>query len=203
MSDKSRYIVLFDIGGVLIEFNGITRFAKWVHKSPEYIKSIWPKIKSVRNFSKGKINLEEFYNDLKEEWKIEVSISEFSNFLKSMIQNPFPEMLPLLIDVKKKYKLACITNTNEIQWPIVKRKLDVDIYFDYSFISYELGMVKPDLKFFDYVIEKTQTPPSNIIFFDDSLPNINNAKSIGINSCYIDNKKNISTTIKKYLSQFS
>lgn len=58
----------------------------------------------------------------------------------------------------------------------------LDEIFDYYFISSSLGVLKPNYEFFELILDNLGVSPDDIIFIDDSLKNIDEAKRIGFKS---------------------
>jgi putative hydrolase of the HAD superfamily len=58
--------------------------------------------------------------------------------------------------------------------------------FNQVYYSFEMGLVKPDPIIYHRVLTEQGFSPSQVLFFDDNLANINSAKSIGIDSYLID-----------------
>ena len=54
------------------------------------------------------------------------------------------------------------------------------------FVSYELGLLKPDVKIYQQVLQKLNALPEEVIFVDDKLKNVEAAKSIGIHGIVFD-----------------
>ena len=69
---------------------------------------------------------------------------------------------------------------------------------EYVFVSYELGLLKPDIKIFQTLVDRLQTAPTQILFIDDKESNITAAKQIGINGI-IFNKDTILKEITECL----
>ena len=51
--------------------------------------------------------------------------------------------------------------------------------FDVTFLSYEMGLVKPDREVFDHVAASLGTPPGRIVFLDDNAINVEQAAAVG------------------------
>jgi hypothetical protein len=70
----------------------------------------------------------------------------------------------------------------------------------HAFTSYELGLLKPDTKIYQTLIDKLQTTPEQILFIDDKEKNIAAAQQIGINGI-VFNKETILQTLngEKYV----
>ena len=81
---------------------------------------------------------------------------------------------------------ACLTNNfipdndNQPDMMDLNKKTEVFNLFDFIFESKEIGLRKPDQAFYDYVLEKVDTPPEKIIFLDDLGINLKPAKAMGM-----------------------
>ena len=63
-------------------------------------------------------------------------------------------------------------------------------HFDYKFLSYKIGLVKPDKRLFEYVLEKLPYSKENLLYIDDCILNVHIAESLGIESIhYSSNEK--------------
>jgi HAD superfamily hydrolase (TIGR01509 family) len=62
-------------------------------------------------------------------------------------------------------------------------------YFDPIIISFEVGIHKPDNKIFEYALGQSSFDPSEIAFVDDSLKNVQAAKSLGFGQCVLFSKE--------------
>ena len=60
---------------------------------------------------------------------------------------------------------------------------------DYVFCSFDLGMLKPDVRIFEAVKEKLGCAYEEILFVDDKPANVAAAKSLGINALLFDEEK--------------
>lgn len=56
------------------------------------------------------------------------------------------------------------------------------------FVSYKLGLLKPDIEIYQKVLLKLNAKPEEVIFIDDKPKNVNAAKSIGIHGIVFDRK---------------
>jgi HAD superfamily hydrolase (TIGR01509 family) len=64
------------------------------------------------------------------------------------------------------------------RWPI----LDA---FDFRFLSFELGAVKPDREAFDRVAQLVLAPPERVLFLDDNLLNVEGAHAAGFAAAHV------------------
>lgn len=79
------------------------------------------------------------------------------------------------------------------------RKVDLEKYFKYFFISEEIGYNKPDINFFNYIFEKTKiTSPERVLIIGDSVSaDIQGGNLAGIKTCWYNPKGLESDSTKK------
>ena len=70
---------------------------------------------------------------------------------------------------------------------------------DKCFLSYEMGLIKPDPEIYKLVIQKLKAQPQEILFIDDKPQNIEAAQELGINGI-VFNKDTIVQEVQKFLS---
>jgi len=91
-----------------------------------------------------------------------------------------------LISLKSEYRLFLLSNTNPIHWQKATQDyfpldgLGVDDYFEKTYLSYELHLLKPDSVIFQHVLLDAQIQPSETMFIDDSPANCAAASQLGI-----------------------
>ena len=73
---------------------------------------------------------------------------------------------------------------------------------DKIFVSYELGLLKPDKAIYQSVLARLNAMPEEVIFIDDKRENVEAAKSLGINGIVFD-RNTISRQIKTLITQNS
>lgn len=102
------------------------------------------------------------------------------------------EKLKLIKHLKQDlgYKTALLSNTNWMHWNKSVEDFfcvpgyGVEDCFDYVFLSCELGIVKPDPRIYQHVIETTGVQAEDILFFDDSARNCEGARRCGIHAIH-------------------
>jgi putative hydrolase of the HAD superfamily len=91
---------------------------------------------------------------------------------------------------KQGYRLALASNTNEfmMSWTCSNefdgKGNSIKHYMDELYVSYKIGALKPSKRFFEYILDKENVKPEETLFIDDSLNNVDAAKSMGINTIH-------------------
>ncbi|MFX1324309.1 MAG: HAD-IA family hydrolase, partial [Promethearchaeota archaeon] len=77
------------------------------------------------------------------------------------------------------YIVSLMSNTHDIHAKSNMLRGFYDI-FDNVFLSNEIGLIKPDLEKYKYVIKKLDTKPKKCVFIDDKIQNLVPARELGI-----------------------
>ncbi|WP_042150229.1 HAD family hydrolase [Paucisalibacillus sp. EB02] len=103
----------------------------------------------------------------------------------------FPEVIDLLEELSKNYKLAVISNAMpSMDW--VFDKLGIRQYFHTIILSAFVKEVKPNKAIYEIALEQAKARKEESIFIDDKLENIEGAERVGIRGLYLDRgKKNL------------
>lgn len=94
--------------------------------------------------------------------------------------------LDFLLELRRHYKVYLLSNTNIIHWEWVLandfsyKGHTVTDFFDKTYLSYELHLVKPDRRIFEHLIEDAGIDPNETFFIDDAAENCRMAETLGI-----------------------
>jgi HAD superfamily hydrolase (TIGR01509 family) len=103
----------------------------------------------------------------------------------------------MLQQSRKNYRIFLLSNTNSIHFQqytddfYEKYSIQMIDLFDALFLSYEIGIHKPDEGIYTHVLKYANLKPSECVFIDDSLPNIEAAALIGIAGIHIDKGQDV------------
>lgn len=104
----------------------------------------------------------------------------------------FEDVIVSLKTLRKKYKLAIVTNGD---YTSQKRKLDnINLYelLDYCLISDEIGIRKPDPRIFKYACKKLKLKESECLYVGDSYSrDIVGALNAGLSAIYVSRNNQI------------
>jgi len=176
-------VVLFDLGGVLIELGGVDRFGGLIGEADESeIWRIWLTSYWVRRFERGQCSREEFAGGMVAEHGLTVGAEAFLEQFLNWPQGLIPGALDLVANLASHVRPACLSNTNELHW---NEQIDaplVQTMFETRFLSHEIGLVKPDREIFEHVVEGLGCAPAEVMFLDDNQLNVEAARSVGLDA---------------------
>ena len=100
------------------------------------------------------------------------------------------EKLDLLIELRKKYKVLMLSNTNNLSFRFSLEMFtvggrQVDDYFDKCYLSYMIRLAKPSPEIFLALLQDAGLKAEECLFLDDGIHNIQAAEKLGFNVQFI------------------
>jgi len=173
--------ILFDLGFVLVELDGMPFVNETLSHSDMHRQ--WLSLRSVRDFETGKISEQDFFKQAHQELQLTESQQQFSQRYLQWVRGPYPGADKLLRQLKKNYRVGCLSNTNIAHIKHLNNMGNFLELFDHRFYSYEIAAMKPDIKSYQHVLQQIPYAPEQILFIDDSEDNIHAAQQLGIQAC--------------------
>ncbi len=174
------HFVLFDLGGVLIDPGGVGRMRELSGiESDEELWTRWLTCRWVRAFEAGICPPEEFAAGVVDDWDLDLEPAAFLEEFARWPGTPYPGALELVDAVRAAVPVGCLSNTNRVQWEASYAATPVVEVFEVRFLSFELGLVKPDREIFDRVAERLPAPVDRVLFLDDNAANVDAAAETG------------------------
>lgn len=182
MSTKHKFpLLIFDLGNILFELAGVEAFWPEDSNQPALCQMRWNSSQVAFDFETGKIKeFADFYRCICEELEIKLGPAEFEQAFLGIIGEPFDGTEDLLKELAASYRLMILSNTNAPHWQYCLSKLPLDNYIERSFLSHEIGAMKPDTMIYDSVINTLGVDSENIYYFDDKENNVIAACEKGI-----------------------
>lgn len=173
-------VLLFDLGGVLVDFRGFDDLAAMVPHAGgvEAVRERWLASPAVRAFEAGKIEPAPFARSFVAEWGLALDPAEFLVRFAAWARDLYPRALELLGRLRGRHRLACLSNANALHAELYRHALSP--FFEATFFSFELGLLKPDPEIFATVVDRLGVAPARIVLFDDAEPNVRAARAAGL-----------------------
>ncbi|MDE0472635.1 MAG: HAD family phosphatase [Ekhidna sp.] len=197
MSDLLQGIdaIIFDFGNVLIDLNYpeiIRKLRKVARRSQSNIEDLVVNANVLQLFETGKIGPKRFRAEFNRILDINLSESEFDKIWNSLLGSISKERMDNVLEVGKRYKTYILSNSNIIH-ELAFEEMVIDAtgrpsvrdFVDKAYFSHEIGMRKPDLECYQFVIEDIDLYPSRMLFLDDRLDNVAAAREAGMKAVQI------------------
>jgi HAD superfamily hydrolase (TIGR01509 family) len=176
-------IVLFDLGGVLIDFGGVDPMKALAGiESDDELWHRWLSCRWVRSFERGDCSEEAFATGVIDDWHLPIEPQAFLDAFQTWPGGVLPGAEALVRDVQRSVPAGCLSNTNALHWNHNFSLWPILDAFDFRFLSFELGHVKPDRELFDHVAQLLPVAPDRVLFLDDNAVNTEGAEAAGFRS---------------------
>lgn len=182
--------IIFDWGGVISNIDYTKTAEAFTRLGLEDFESVYNQLKQTTLFDDleiGKITPEAFRMKIRTMLPDKVSDEEIDVAWTAMLQDLPMERIELLEKVRKEYNIFLLSNTNQIHVTRYSKYLD-EIYghekfrnlFTKAYYSHEVGLRKPHVEIFEYVIRENNLNPATTLFIDDTPQHIEGARKAGL-----------------------
>ena len=189
--DKKIRNIVFDLGGVLVDLdfkaaiNGLQEagFANVKEQLMAFDRG-----GIFQKFEVGEITADEFRTAIRENSTVTLTDEEVDALWNLMLLEIPREKLELILELRGKYMVYLLSNTNSIHWDYVcknafnYRGFRVEDYFEETFLSYEMHLAKPDKAIFEKMLHDANLLAEETLFIDDSEANCKAAEEVGIHA---------------------
>jgi putative hydrolase of the HAD superfamily len=138
------------------------------------------------SFETGALSPEEFAERLAVHWPLAVPHDHFLTAFESWSRALYDGATELLDELRPSYRLAALSNTNTLHWRRNRDVLGVPRLFERVFASHELGLRKPALEVYEYVLAEMDVRPQETTFFDDLEINVEAARRVGMRAYKVE-----------------
>lgn len=191
--------IIFDNNGVLTDKNKLAlEFSKYFNVSFDEMSSVIKKM--IEAVDLGGITTTEFFQNISQYFNKNYNLDElFEVFLSCY--DPYADIRSFLIDLKQRCEIALLSNFGDAFDFVDKRSWNYrDIFSkDKIFVSYKLGMIKPNEDIYLYTLEKLGRKPEETVFIDDNKDNVETARGLGMNVIHFTNLKKLQQDLAKYI----
>ncbi|TCV97484.1 2-haloacid dehalogenase [Luteibacter rhizovicinus] len=187
-SNHKRDVVIFDFGGVLIDWN------------PRYLYR--------KLFGDDEAGMERFLAEVTTpEWNLAQDagrpwdeavealtaihpthgelIAAFQHRWEETLRGPIDDSLHILRELKDAgHPLYGLTNWSQETFPIARERFDFLEWFDGIVVSGEEKMIKPDERIYRILLERYDIDPARAVFIDDNARNVEAAETFGIHGIH-------------------
>ena len=174
--------ILFDIGGVLVHLRGLPFKREWLagNSREQDVLPLWHHSTAVHDFESGRIAKEEFAARFIAENNLQVSQDEFLDHLFYWPYELFSGVPAMLARLGKRFRLAALSNSNELHWPRLMQDLRLGEMIPDAISSHQINIMKPDRQAFIRVIDQLGLEPAETLFLDDLQASIEAARATGL-----------------------
>lgn len=207
-NDKIKNIV-FDLGDVILNIDvpiASKSFADLSGREQSEILTIFKENELFRQFETGLLDEATFRNYVREILNFpDLSDEAIDTAWNSLLLDLPPDRVELLKTLATKYRLFLLSNTSSIHITQVNKILEastgvkkLEDLFEIVFLSYEMGLMKPDTRIYQEVLDRAGLKAEETLFLDDNADNIRGAAQLGIETIHVQKPVTILEYLKDY-----
>ena len=199
MSDDGFDAIMFDLGGVVLDIDPRRAVARWAQAASCDVALLQARPHhgdAGRLYETGQITDAAYFQHLRTSLGIDLSDAAFLDGWNAIFVGEMPGISGVLAKVAANRPLYAFSNTNPAhQAYFSTRFADVLGHFRQVFTSSDIGLRKPDAAAFEYVVKAIGAPAERILFFDDSLANVEGARACGLKAVHVTSGSTVADTL--------
>lgn len=180
--------IIFDLGGVLIDWNPRYLYRK-IFKTEEeitwFLDTIctpqWNEQQDAgRSFEEATSEL------IRKHPGFEVPIRAWYDRWQETVGGPIQETVEILRMIREKpdYRLYALTNWSAETFPWARNQYDFLRWFEGIVVSGEEKTMKPRAEFYQILLDRYRVNPASALFIDDNLANVEGARAVGMDAIH-------------------
>lgn len=187
-ADSGRPAVIFDLGGVLIDWDPRHLYRKLFDGEGAAMEAFLSRICSPawnaqmdrgKPFAEAVAELSAIYPEHEE------LIAAYHGRWEEMIGGSYEPAVAVLAEVRQAgYPLYALSNWSAETFPLMRRRYEFLSWFDSITLSGEVGSAKPETEIYRVALARIGRLPGDCLFIDDSLPNIATADDLGFQTIH-------------------
>lgn len=186
--------LMFDLGGVITDIDGqrcINALTELGMKDAGQMIGAYVQRGDFQEMETGRIGADEFISRMLTHLPDDTTGEQVAAAIQKFIIGIPKHRLAALRQLKKRYRLTVLSNTNPIMIEGVigdafkQEGLCMADYFDGMTLSYKACCTKPDRAIFEWAERHMRVVPAETLFLDDSQTNIDAARSHGFHAALV------------------
>jgi FMN phosphatase YigB (HAD superfamily) len=200
---KPADALLFDLGGVVMGIDWDRAFQRWgraSHVPPEALATLYTFDEHYERHERGEIGELDYYAALRRSLAIDIPDDDFRAGWGAIFTEPVHETVALLEKLRDRVPLYAFSNSNAAHHAVWSRKFAPALAnFRRVFVSSEMGLRKPERAAFDHIAREIGVAPARILFFDDTLANVEGASRAGLQAVHVAAPDDVRIAVRPWM----
>mgnify|MGYP001029086582 FL=1 len=179
--------VIFDLGGVLVrtaDFTPRARLGARFGMTAEELMDLVFGLESGKRAQLGLVSAAQHWEHVRQ--TLGISPPELKEFLDIFWSEDHldVELVDTLRRLRRTHRTALLSNALPDVHGLITDQLKIDDAFDVMVFSCEVGIMKPDARIYQLVLQQVGVPAGQAVFVDDTLRNVEAARAIGMQAIH-------------------
>jgi glucose-1-phosphatase len=199
MTDNVYDALLFDLGGVVLDIDLRRIFARWAELTSSDMARLQDRFAFDEMFLRhetGHLADDLFFDRMRTMLGLDISDAGFLDGWNAIFAGEMPGISGALAAAAAKLPLYAFSNTNRPHQSYFSEQFaSVLSHFKRVFASSDIGLRKPDAEAFEFVLDAIGLPAGRVLFFDDSLANVEGARACGLQAVHVTSPSTVQETL--------
>jgi FMN phosphatase YigB (HAD superfamily) len=204
MSGSPVQALLFDLGGVVMEIDWDRAFDRWARSAgmpAELIRERFRFDAPYESHERGEIDAAGYYASLRDSLRLAITHEQFDSGWKAIFVGEMAQTVALLREIGDRVPLYAFSNSNRAHqdsWSV--QFAEALRVFRKVFVSSDLGVRKPERRAFERIALEIGVPSREILFFDDTLENVEGARAAGLQAVHVRSPQDVADALRPWLA---
>ncbi len=192
--------LLFDLGGVVVDIDFNRALVHWQPMSRlslVELKAAFTFDVPYQRHERGEISAAEYFAHLARHLQLHDDPAQIAEGWNSIFIAEIAETRRRVEAARAWLPCYAFTNTNAAHQAAWTARFPAVVQaFERVFVSSEIGHRKPDRSAFEFVARSVGVPVESILFFDDTLANVEGARAAGLEAVHVRGPEDVKAALQ-------
>ncbi|MFC5608771.1 HAD family hydrolase [Variovorax soli] len=200
--DRSRVkALLFDLGGVVFEFDFADALAHWAPMSslpPAALRQAFSHDEDYQRHERAELSGAQYFDTLRRKLRLDASDVQIESGWNAIFRGEISQTLDAIERARRLLPCHAFSNTNKSHHAAWRAAFPrVEPAFDKVFASSDIGLRKPEPAAFEHVCREIGMPPHALLFFDDLEENVLGARACGLQAVQVRSPEDVHAALRE------
>lgn len=200
--DRSRVrALLFDLGGVVFEFDFAHALAHWGPMSAlpaAQLRLAFSHDEDYQRHERGELSSSQYFDTLRRKLHLTAADEQIEAGWNAIFRDEIGPTLDAIEAARRFLPCYAFSNTNRSHhaaWRAAYPRIEPA--FDQVFASSDIGLRKPERAAFEHVCREIGLPPQALLFFDDLEENVAGARACGLQAVQVRSPEDVRGALRE------
>ena len=195
--------LLFDLGGVLVEYDWERAFVHWAGRGgtpAERIRERFEIDEAFERYERGEMSDAEYFDTLDAKLDAGLARADLHEGWNRIFIGTIAPTIDLVMRIDPRMPMYVFSNTNGAHHSTWARDYaDALAPFRRVFTSFEIGRRKPEREAYEQVAAAIGAPRGRILFFDDVIENVEGARAAGMQAVHVQSPADVASAVAPWV----
>ena len=145
----------------------------------------------------GSVTLAQIHGEFCQSFKATLPLDQFETAMSDIFEMNAPVLPLVTMLLAANFPVGILSNTSQPHWDFLASRYRLLRKFPVVALSYEIGVMKPDLDIYERSTELARVAPQNILFTDDRSDNVEGALAAGWQAVQFESASQVSEEFRR------